>query len=215
MLLSRSLLLLALPVAAFPVQGQSKPSKPQVPAIALATATLAGQPVAVLPITMLVSDPRIPGGTGAAARKRMQSWADSTLGEALQEQAPEVEWLLPDALRRSTQRTGGLVPSPDRMGHAVMRAPGFKDLPDPLRSYVRQLVALQNGGRFALIPAALYVTPGAGDSLTVQLSAVLADGRLGRIVWRTLAVGTGETMAEAFAAAIGTILVSETTPPPS
>src|ERR1051325_9460095 len=178
---------------------------PPVRAVGLATAGLAGQTVAVLPLTMAVSDPRIPGGTGPRARALLLRWADSLLADALLERATEVKWLLPPDLRRIAQRSGGLMPSPDRMGQAGMRAPALKEVPDPLRRYIRQLVALSGGARYALIPAALYLTPAPGDSLTVQLAAVLADGRLGRVVWRTLAVGRGGTATDALPAAPGTV----------
>jgi hypothetical protein len=210
---SRALALLVF-LAAPPAHAQQqKEPKPKVPAVGLEVSALAGQTVAVLPLTMVVSDPRIPGGTGARARARTIQWADSLLADALQERAPEVKWLLPPELRRIAKRSGGLMPSPDQMGQSVMRSTKLKDVPDPLRSYVRQLVALSGGARYSLIPAALFLTPAPGDSLTVQLSAVLADGRLGRVVWRTLAVGRGETATEAFRAALGTIVPSDSPPP--
>jgi hypothetical protein len=206
------LALLALLVV--PVAGQAqKEAKPRVPAMGLSTAALAGQAVAVLPLSMVVSDPAIPGGTGPRARAAAIRWADSLLGEALEERATEVKWLLPPALRRIAQRSGGLVPSPDQMGQSVMRSPRLKDAPEPLRTYIRQLVALAGGARFAMVPAALYLSPAPGDSLTVQLAAVLVDARLGRVVWRTLAVGRGETATEAFRAALETIIPSDTPPP--
>lgn len=181
-------------------------AKPQVPAVGLATSGLAGQMVAVLPLTMVVSDPRLPGGTGPKARAATMRWADSLLAEMLDERGNEVKWIFPRELRRTAQRAAGLMPSPDQMGQSIMRSPGLKEMPDPLRGYVRQLVALSGGARFALIPAALYLSPAPGDSLIVQLSAVLTDGRLGRVMWRTLARGQGETAGDAYRAALATIM---------
>jgi hypothetical protein len=192
---------------------QQQKAKPPVPALGLATSGLAGQVVAVLPLTMVVSDRRIPGGTGPKARAATLHAADSLLGDALLERAPEVNWMLPPELRRTAQRAPGILPSPDQMGQSVLRSPGIKEMPDPLRTYVRQMVALIGGGRWALIPAALFVTPAGGDTLVVQLSAVLADARLGRVVWRTMAVGKGETFAGAYDAALQTILSTDSPPP--
>ncbi len=203
----RSLILVALSVPAC-ARAQDQ-SRPKVPAIPLATAGLAGQSVAVLPLTMLIADPSVPGTSGAAARTTLLRWADSLLGDKLLERAPEVTWVLPPALRASAQRAAGLVPSPDQMGQAVMRAPNLKELPDPLRGYVRQLVGLAGGGRFAFIPAALALTPAGGDSLMVQLSAVLADGRVGRVLWRTLATGQGATAELAYRAALATLFLPD------
>lgn len=192
----------------FPALAQSKPPKPKVPAAPLATAGLAGQSVAVLPLTMVVGDPRVPGTTGPKARAALLVWGDSLLGDVLAERAPEVKWMLPAALRRTAQRAAGMLPSPDQMGQSIMRSARLKDVPDPLRSYLRQLLALSGGARYALIPAALYLSPVGSDSLSVELAAVLADGRLGRVMWRTLATGKGETADQAYHAALGTILPS-------
>jgi hypothetical protein len=202
-----------LSVLSVPALGQQKPAKPAVPAIPLAIAGLAGQGVAVLPLTMVVGDPRVPGTSGPKARAALIVWADSLLGDMLVERAPEVTWLLPPALRATARRAPGMLPSPDQMGQSVMRSPGIKDLPDPMRNYLRQLLAMSGGARYALIPASLWLTAAKGDSLTVQLSAVLADGRLGRVVWRTLAVGSGETADAAYRAALGTILPPDPTTP--
>jgi len=207
---SRVLLLALLVPGILPAQkAPPKPQKSAVAAVGLATAGLAGQLVTVLPLTMVVSDPRVPGTAGPKARAGILRWADSLLNDALLERAPEVDWVFPPALRRATTRSGGLLPSPDRMGQSVMRSPNLKDTPDPLRGYVRQLVALAGGARFALIPAAIWITPSQSDTLLVELSAVLTDARTGRVMWRTLAAGKGETMADAYHAALATILATD------
>lgn len=187
--------------------------KPASEAIGLSTSGLAGQMVAVLPLTMVVSDPRVPGAAGPKARAGILRWADSLFNDALVERAPEVDWVSPTSLRRTTTRAGGLLPSPDRMGQAVMRSRNLKETPDPLRSYVRQLVALAGGARFALIPAAMWISPTQGDTLMVELSAVLTDARTGKVMWRTLAAGKGETLADAYHAALATILATDGTAP--
>jgi hypothetical protein len=162
---------------------------------------------------MLTWDPRVPGRTGAAARASTLRWADSVFQEMLSERAPEVSWVYPPALRRTASRAGGLVPSPDKLGQSAMRNPGLKETPDPLRSYIRQLLALSGGARFALIPAALMVAPAGADSLGVELSVVMTDGRVGKVVWRTLAPGRGETLALALQAALATIIPSDASAP--
>ncbi len=200
-------------VLAAPLVSQQQQAKPRVPAIPLAVAGLAGQGVVVLPLTMVVGDPRVPGTSGPKARATLMLWADSLLADALAERAPEVTWVLPAVLRNTARRAPGLLPSPDQMGQSVMRSPSLKDLPDPMRNYVRQLLALSGGARYALIPATLYLSPAGGDSLTVQLAAVLADGRLGRVVWRTLAVGRGETADAAYRAALATMFPPDPSAP--
>jgi hypothetical protein len=104
-----------------------------------------------------------------------------------------------------------MIPNPDQLGHAVMRSPNLQDVPDPLRSYLRQLLGMAGGARYAFIPAALSLAPAGvnGDSLSVSLSAVLTDGRLGKVVWRTLAVGAGESAEEAYQNALATLFPSD------
>lgn len=191
---------------AAPFQAQ-KPEPPK----ALVTAGLAGQGVALLPVTMVVTDPRLPSGAGLGSRAVLLSWADSLIGEAFQERAPEVQWVLPPELRRLARRSPGLVRDPDRMGQAIMRS-NYKEVPDPLRSHLRQLMAVA-GGRFAFIPAAVYLGPAGAESLMVELGAVLADARTGRVVWRSRAVGQGETASHALRAALATILPVESSIP--
>ncbi len=193
----------------FPLPAQDPPPKGQ--NVALATTGLAGQPVAVLPLTMIMADRRVPGVAGTAARATLARWADSLLGDLLTERATEVNWILPPRLRLAAARAAGMMPSPDQMGQAVLRAPNLKEVPDPLRAHLRQLLTLAGGARFAFIPAALALAPAgaAGDSLQVSLSAVLADGRLGRVVWRTVAVGVGETADEAYRAALSTLFLPD------
>ena len=212
MVLSLQRLALLACLLAVPAAAQQKPVKPKVPAIPLATAGLAGQGVAVLPLTMLVSDTHVPGTSGTKARTALLSWADSLLGDVLTEHAPEVTWILPPALRKNALRGAGMLPAPDRMGQSMMRAP-IKEVPDPLRTYLRQLLALSGGARYAFVPAALYLTPEGDDSLKLQLSAVLIDGRLGRVAWRTLAVGTGDTAESAYRAALATLFLPESVTP--
>src|SRR5689334_492284 len=213
MVLSLQRLALLACLLAVPAAAQQKPVKPKVPAIPLATEGLAGQGVAVLPLTMLVSDTKVPGTTGAKARAALLSWADSLLGDVLSEHAHEVTWILPSALRRNVRRSSGMLPAPERMRQSIMHTQQLKEVPDPLRTYLRQLLALSGGARYAFIPAALYLTPEGDDSLKLQLSAVLTDGRLGRVVWRTLAVGIGDTAESAYRAALATLFLSDSGTP--
>ncbi len=194
--------MLALPACAARAQQPPEPPQP------LVTAALAGQGVAVLPLTMVLTDPRLPGGA-SANRATTLRWADSLLGEMLTERAPEVNWLLPAELRRIAARAPGILPSPDQMGQSVMRGPKQKTVPDPLRTYIRQLVGLASGARYAVVPAALSLTPGPGDSVEVTRVAVLTDGRLGTVLWRTRAPGRGETATQALRVALATIVPVE------
>lgn len=177
----------------------------------LAVAPLAGQPVSVLPITMVLADPAAAADSSYAPyrdRRTALARTDSLIAETLQSRGPEVHWVLPPELRRMARRAPGMLTDPDQMGQAMMRAPQLNRLPDPLRSSLRTLVAI-SGGRDVFIPAALGFSRDSAGQVHATLSLVLADARSGSVLWRSLAAGTGATPDAALNAALATIFPSE------
>jgi hypothetical protein len=171
--------------------------KNPVPISALATAPLAGQTVAVIPLTILVGDDELMSQPPFNDHLRALDWADSIITQQLLARAPEPKWVFPPELRRIAHRAVGVAPDPDHMGQGIMRAPDLHDVPDPLRSSLRSLLAVAGGGgRYAFIPAAISFTP---DSVghRVDASLVLADVRLGSVLWRTVTYASGATPAQA------------------
>ena len=189
-------LLLALPLAA------------QAPVVPVPVQGLAGQPVALVPLTLVATDPAFQADTlfdRYRDRRATLSWADSVIGEAFVARAPEVKWVLPPALRKLARRAPGIVDDPDQMGQALLRSPKVKDVPDPLRASLRNLMAVV-GGRVAMVPAALGFGPEADGRVHAELSLVAADTRSGKILWRSVAGGSGPTPAAALAAALDAVL---------
>jgi hypothetical protein len=176
----------------------------QVPAAPVPTGSFAGQTVAVIPITLVVADPALQADTLFATfrdRRATLLWADSLIGDSFVGRAPEVNWVLPPALRKMARRAPGLVGDPDQMGQAVMRAPDLKVLPDPLRSSLRNLVALTDG-RIIMIPAALGFSLDTVRAVHADLSLVAADARSGKVLWRGQAIGSGPTPSAALQTAL-------------
>jgi hypothetical protein len=63
------------------------------------------------------------------------------------------------------------------------------------------------GGRYALVPAALAFLQEPGSGLVrAELSLALVDTRTGKVAWRSLAWGNGETLERALVAALDTVL---------
>jgi hypothetical protein len=180
----------------------------QVPMALVPTESMAGQTVAVVPITLVAADPSLQtDSVYAPYRERRPTllWADSLIGEALTGRAPEAIWVLPPKLRKMARRAPGLVGDPDQMGQAVMRAPNLKMIPDPLRSSLRSLVAI-SGGRVVMIPASLGFGRDTLGAIQANLSLVLADARSGKVLWRSVAVGSGATPPAALEAALDGVL---------
>ncbi|MDQ3137516.1 MAG: hypothetical protein M3Q93_08010 [Gemmatimonadota bacterium] len=191
-------LLLAVPLAA-----QRSP-----PMLPVPTEGLAGQQVAVVPLTLIATDPVFQSDTLFDAyrdRRLALSWVDSLIGEALVGRAPEVKWVLPPQLRKIARRAPGMVEDPDHMGQALLRSPKLKDVPDPLRASLRNLMAVV-GGRVVMVPAALGFSPDSGGRVRAELSLVAADTRRGKVLWRSVALGSGPTPSAALVAALDAVL---------
>lgn len=176
---------------------------------AVPVVTLAGQTVVVLPITMVTADSALKHDTLYAKyhdRSWTLAWADSMVGAALAERAPEVQWVLPAELRHLARRSPGIIKDPNTYGQAIVRSSRYKELPEPLRANLRNLIALA-GGRIALVPAALTLGRGvSGVAIRATLSLVLADGRSGKVLWRAAVSGQGATPDAALEAALATAL---------
>jgi hypothetical protein len=163
----------------------------------LPTAGIAGQPVAVFPLTLIAAEESLGWTAALADRNQALRRADSLIAAYLTERNPEVRWILPDELRRAAARAPGVLPDPDRMGTALLRASNIARVPDPLWSQLRSLTGVV-GDRYAAIPAALVFRPIATEAGTVlgrgtaELAFVLLDVRRGLIGWRTVAKGEGE-----------------------
>jgi hypothetical protein len=183
-------------------QQSGKPPKP-LPAPALLLAPLAGQPVAVLPVTYLVTEGDPVAGLPETHAAQI-AWADSILAEHLQARGPEATWIMPDELRRVARRAPGMVVDPDRMGQSVMRYENLKRVPDPFLSSIRSMAALTSS-RFVMIPAAVRFTQGTAG-VRAEVVLVLADSRSGEIAWRSTPVTTAATAGAALAATIAWIL---------
>jgi hypothetical protein len=207
------LLLLSPPLAA--QEPPAAPAAPSVPVALVPTEGLAGQQVAVMPLTLLVAEPTLQSDSLYAPyrdRRTALLWADSLIGEAFSGRAPEVQWVLPPRLRKLARRSPGLVNDPDQMGQAALRAPKLREIHDPLRSSLRNLMAVV-GGRVVMVPAALGFALLPDRRVHADLSLVAADTRSGKVLWRSQAGGYGATPDAALQAALASVLPIDPTGP--
>lgn len=193
-------------------QSTTQKTQREVKRSGLALESLAGQVVAVMPLTHIVRDTALKDSSLMAPRAEVQAWADSLLGELLLETAPEVTWMLPPELQKVARKGAGMIPEPDRMGPSVMRSDRLEQVPDPLRSNLRTLMALA-GGRYVFIPASIYFDLDLDGAVRATVYAVLADTRTGQVAWRAKnAVGAGANRDGALRAALMTFLPDESAP---
>jgi hypothetical protein len=185
---------------ALPLRAQQSPPVP--------VQGMVGQSVAVMPLTLVGADPELASDSLYAKyqdRRTTLLWADSLIGIAFTERAPEVKWVLPPALRKMARRSPGIVGDPDQMGQAMLRSPKLKEVPDQLRAPLRNLMALV-GGRVAMVPAALGFGRDTDGKVRADLTLVAADTRSGKILWRSQAVGSGANPDQALQAALFSVL---------
>ena len=194
---------------------QPAPAAPPAPpqqVLPVPTQALVGQNVALMPITLIAPDPALQADTIYAPyrdRRTTLLWADSLIGDAFSARAPEVRWVLPPELRKVARRSPGIVGDPDQMGQAALRAPKLRELPDPLRSSLRNLMAVV-GGRVVMVPASIGFGRQADGQIRADLALAAADTRTGKVLWRSLAIGSGANPQEALAAALAAVLPLDT-----
>jgi hypothetical protein len=174
------------------------------PALPLPTAGIAGQRVAVYPLTLMSAAETLGWQPYLAARREALDRADSIIGALLAERSPEVTWVLPAELRRAAARAPGMLTNPDQMGTAILRAPGVEQIPDPLRSQMRSLNGVA-ADRYALIPASLVFTRTPAGRGQAELLVIMGDVRTGALPWRTVARGEGDDPWEALRVAFKTL----------
>ena len=184
--------------------GQSEAPRPPtpLPTAPIPATVLAGQRVMLLPPTLALADEALGWGDRFPDRRGTLQRTDSVMGALLTERTPEVTWVRSAELRRAVQLSAGMAGDPEQLPLSILRNPEIIELPDPLRSQLRNLAAVSRS-RFGLAPAALIWVPadtaaamravvqGSGAG-TAELTLVLFDVRLGQVVYRTVARGAGD-----------------------
>ena len=171
-------------------QAGEEPAEPMTAPLPIAG--LASQKVALYPITLVAAERQLDWGELLGTREESLHMADSMIADFLIERVPEADWVMPDELRRLARQAPGLLPNPDKMGTALLREEFIVQIPDPLRSQLRNLTGVA-GDRYAVIPCALgfFATEEEGVA-RAELHVVIVDVRKGFVEWRTKATGEGD-----------------------
>lgn len=198
-----------------PLLAQSSKYQKQYQDRVLGVQALAGQIVAVVPITFIGADSSLKGDSALALywnRTAGLRHFDSLFGGYLTSVLLETKWILPPELRMISIRSSGYFPDPDLMGQGVMRNPAIKKkTPEPLQSKLRSISGVTNA-RVVIIPAGVVFNRDTTGMLRANVSVVLVDPRLGDIKYRTITTGKGVTPDAALRAAFAIMVPPESLP---
>lgn len=110
---------------------------------------------------------------------------------ALTDRSDEVDWVTPERLRATAQRTPGLDFGLERLPVGVFLTREVRRIGDPLFGHLRRLGAVENSD-LALIPIQVRFRPAMEDrSAAVEIAATLIQARTGRVVWFGIVEGQG------------------------
>lgn len=173
----------------------------------LSAMSLAGERVALLPLTMVLADSAVEGDSLYRPwrdRARAVALGDSLIFESFETRAPEIIWVPPAELRRIARRSPGMVSNPDQMGQAMLRSPKLERIPDHLATSLRRMVAVA-GGRMVLIPAAVAFHRAPSGQMRAEIALALVDTRRNEVVWRSVAAGESTAPDRALRNALQTV----------
>lgn len=112
-----------------------------------------------------------------------QNSAESEVVFALTERSDEVDWVTPEALRATAERTPGLDFGLERLPVGVFMQREVQRIGDPLYGHLRRLGAVENSD-IALIPVQVRFRPGSVDQPgAIEIAATLIQARSGRVIW--------------------------------
>jgi hypothetical protein len=210
-----SVALLMLAGLTVPLLAQSSKYQKQYQDRVLGVQALAGQIVAVVPITFIGADSSLKGDSALALywnRTAGLRHFDSLFGDYLTSVLLETRWVLPPELRKLNVRSSGYFPDPDLMGQGAMRNPAIKKkVPEPLESKLRAISGVTNA-RVVIIPAGVVFDRDSTGMLQAKVSVVLVDPRLGDIKYRTITTGKGVSADAALRAAFAIMVPPESLP---
>ena len=168
----------------------------------------ASRPVLVLPTRFLGPDGSLGWAAQAGEPTAYLGEVDAEIAFALEQRGMKNRWIFPPAIMRSVRRNPSFATDPHELSAEWMRPPMKKppeQLPEPLASEIRSLVAFQEGAQYVLYPVEVRFEPvgaaaaastaaggtdgSAGPAAAPQvegravLRVVLLDARRSRIVW--------------------------------
>jgi hypothetical protein len=112
---------------------------------------------------------------------------DDEMAFAFSDRGVKKMWVFPAAIDAIAKRNEPYAPDPHAMAAQWLRFPGPKRLPqqvpDPIASQLRTLVAMQDGGQLVLLPVELRFEPVPGGMECAVLRFVIFDAVRAKIIY--------------------------------
>jgi hypothetical protein len=173
-------------------------------------ASLAGQRIIVLPLHYLRSTDTLGLGAQLTNPRAFLRSVDDEIAFAMAERGLKSQWIFPEDLVRISKRNIGHSTDPYALAAGVLRPTGprrIPQLPDPLASQLRSLVALSDA-RYALFPVEVR-TENSGAGARAVLHIALLDVRMSNIRWAgEVASDTMTTISPGLAASLANRLAN-------
>lgn len=150
-------------------------------------AAFATRRMLILPTHYLRMDDSLGWANQITDREAYLASLDDEISFAFADRGVKRVWVFTPAIDAMVKRNAPYAPDPHALAAVWLRFPGPKripeQLPDPLASQLRTLVALQDGGQLAFIPVELRfqkVPSGAGVAV---LRIAIIDAVRAKIIW--------------------------------
>ncbi|HEU4564447.1 MAG TPA: hypothetical protein VFS05_07360 [Gemmatimonadaceae bacterium] len=204
-----ALVLLVALAAACSSRPAAQPEEQVAPLGAHPLAGLAGQQVVVLPVRYLRPADSLGWAAQVGDPRAYLAKVDDEIAFAARDRGAAPTWVWPEEITRLARRNAAYAPDPHNIaadplrGAQVKRQSTVSILADPLRSQLRQLVALRDA-RYALVPVELRFEPRGDGTGRAVLHWVVVDARAAQVVMAgDIATDPAPSLTPAIAAGIG------------
>jgi hypothetical protein len=194
----------------------AKPAPPAADARQRPFPDLSGSAVMLLPVQGAVPALSLPASADperppARLSDEMLLTLEAELAYWLQQRAPRVRWVTPDAIERAVRGTPAIDVRPRELTVRDFQRARLESIGDPLYGELRRVAALMDA-RVALLPiGALWVPERAGGG-RVHLAAALIDTFGGNVVWYGVVAGTAGERTDAAVVASAAQALARTIP---
>jgi hypothetical protein len=181
-------------------------------------AAFATRRLIILPTHYLRMDDSLGWANQITDRDAYLATLDDEMAFAFGDRGVKKVWVFPAALDAMVKRNAPYAPDPHAMAAQWLRFPGPKRLPeqipDPIASQLRTLVALQEDGQLVFLPVEVRFEPVAGGKECAVLRFVIFDARRAKIIYMADVASDPEAaFGPALAASLAGHLADQLGPP--